>query len=317
MVKFFFHLYETIIPSYGKQWDNKGAWTLYLEFIADFYKLLVYIAFFIVILMHYGIPIHIIRQLYITFASFKDRAVEVIKYRAAVRNMKSRFPDATPTELAASETCIVCRSEMKEGKKLPCGHILHFGCLRSWLERRQFCPTCMAPALVEDMQNNEQQQQQQPPLNPPQNNGREGARVEANAPQIVFLRNVLQQNLAREMNASRAHTKEGKDGDVILDEMMKMQREMQEMQGRMSALVALYQATRTETKEEKTEEKKTEEKKTEEKTEMKMEETEDEEALLQKAIALSMEEEKREEEKKEDSMEEVRRRRMLRFENEK
>jgi E3 ubiquitin-protein ligase synoviolin len=26
-------------------------------------------------------------------------------------------------------------------KKLPCGHIFHFHCLRSWLERQQSCPT--------------------------------------------------------------------------------------------------------------------------------------------------------------------------------
>ena len=26
-------------------------------------------------------------------------------------------------------------------KKLPCGHIFHFQCLRSWLERQQSCPT--------------------------------------------------------------------------------------------------------------------------------------------------------------------------------
>lgn len=32
-------------------------------------------------------------------------------------------------------------------KKLPCGHILHFGCLRSWLERQQVCPTCRRSVL--------------------------------------------------------------------------------------------------------------------------------------------------------------------------
>lgn len=26
-------------------------------------------------------------------------------------------------------------------KKLPCGHIFHFHCLKSWLERQQSCPT--------------------------------------------------------------------------------------------------------------------------------------------------------------------------------
>lgn len=74
MIKFFFSLYESRLQGH---WENKGAMTLYLEFLADLYRLLVYVAFFLVILMHYGIPIHIIRQLYVTFASFKDRVVEV------------------------------------------------------------------------------------------------------------------------------------------------------------------------------------------------------------------------------------------------
>lgn len=69
-------------------------------------------------------------------------------------------------------TCIICREDMEyrgppEGpvvgedgeavpvqpppppsngpndtpKKLPCGHVFHFHCLRSWLERQQSCPT--------------------------------------------------------------------------------------------------------------------------------------------------------------------------------
>lgn len=27
-------------------------------------------------------------------------------------------------------------------KKLPCGHIFHTACLRSWFQRQQTCPTC-------------------------------------------------------------------------------------------------------------------------------------------------------------------------------
>lgn len=37
--------------------------------------------------------------------------------------------------------------ERQRAKKLPCGHILHFSCLRSWLERQQVCPTCRRPVL--------------------------------------------------------------------------------------------------------------------------------------------------------------------------
>jgi E3 ubiquitin-protein ligase synoviolin len=35
-------------------------------------------------------------------------------------------------------------------KKLPCGHIFHFYCLRSWLERQQSCPTCRRTVLDND-----------------------------------------------------------------------------------------------------------------------------------------------------------------------
>jgi len=59
-----------------------------------------------------------------------------------------RYPWATPEELAASDkVCIICREELVEAKKLSCGHMFHFACLRSWLERQQACPTCRASVL--------------------------------------------------------------------------------------------------------------------------------------------------------------------------
>lgn len=90
--------------------------------------------------------------------------------------MDSRYPDATSDELGGEGVCIICREEMRpwsdEGvpgnggrgtgtqdqrhrpKKLPCGHILHFACLRSWLERQQRCPTCRRPVLDENVNAN-------------------------------------------------------------------------------------------------------------------------------------------------------------------
>lgn len=36
-----------------------------------------------------------------------------------------------------------CSEEMTTNtKKLPCGHIFHTSCLRSWFQRQQTCPTC-------------------------------------------------------------------------------------------------------------------------------------------------------------------------------
>jgi len=44
--------------------------------------------------------------------------------------------------------CIICREEMHlMCKKLPCNHIFHTSCLRSWFQRQQTCPTCRMDVL--------------------------------------------------------------------------------------------------------------------------------------------------------------------------
>lgn len=92
--------------------------------------------------------------------------------------MNALYPDASGEEMLAmvDKTCIICREDMEyrgapinppvpvpaeaaippppveptppprsgpndTPKKLPCGHVFHFHCLRSWLERQQSCPT--------------------------------------------------------------------------------------------------------------------------------------------------------------------------------
>ena len=125
-------------------------------------------------------PIHIIRDVALTIRSFYKRITDFVRYRQATRDMNARYPDATTEEVAREDVCIICREEMRpwsqpppqngqpaqnqannattanpvdersRPKKLPCGHILHFACLRSWLERQQNCPTCRRPVLVSD-----------------------------------------------------------------------------------------------------------------------------------------------------------------------
>ena len=93
-----------------------------------------------------------------TARDFVKRMNALLRYRRAMREM-NRHPDATEEDLARDSTCIICREEMRpwdaadnpgaldrvRPKKLPCGHILHLGCLKSWLERQQVCPTCRTP----------------------------------------------------------------------------------------------------------------------------------------------------------------------------
>jgi len=118
------------------------------------------------------------RDVFLTLRSFFKRIADFLRYRNATRDMNERYPDATAEDIGREDVCIICREEMRpwqqpdnqepagrEGlrpairqartvderlrpKKLPCGHVLHFGCLRSWLERQQICPTCRRPVLA-------------------------------------------------------------------------------------------------------------------------------------------------------------------------
>ncbi|KAF2239411.1 hypothetical protein EV356DRAFT_99017 [Viridothelium virens] len=185
-------------------WDDKGRWLFFLDLTTDFFKLVVYSAFFFILMFFFGLPIHIMRDVYMTARSFTKRIIDFLKYRQATKDMNERYPDATSEELSRESTCIICREDMRSWqaennpavpgteqangiprppqssderlrpKKLPCGHILHLGCLRSWLERQQMCPTCRrsvlapSPASQPGAPGNANQQQGQNP-NPDQN----------------------------------------------------------------------------------------------------------------------------------------------------
>ncbi|CAK9210317.1 unnamed protein product [Sphagnum jensenii] len=133
------------------QWENKAVYIFYLELVRDLLHLSLYLFFFLVIFINYGLPLHLVRELYETFRNFKARVADFIRYRKITSNMNDRFPDATTEDLGLGDaTCIICREEMSSAKKLPCGHFFHVHCLRSWLERQQTCPTCRAPVLSPD-----------------------------------------------------------------------------------------------------------------------------------------------------------------------
>ena len=122
--------------------------------------MVVYIAFFVVVVKNYGLPLHIIRDVYVTVRGFIEKCKILYQSRIATLNMRTKYPNATFEELNASDgICIICREDMRlppleemetslfTPKKLSCGHLFHFRCLKSWLERQQTCPTCRSSIL--------------------------------------------------------------------------------------------------------------------------------------------------------------------------
>ncbi|KAJ3390743.1 E3 ubiquitin-protein ligase hrd1 [Lobulomyces angularis] len=176
-IKYILHTIDHRSPH---PWEDKSIYIFYLDLIVgnsllkekiqlnflvyskDFFKLVTYVFFFGIVVNYYGLPLHIIRDLYMTLRSFIQRCKDLIQYRRATANMNERYPTPSTEELNATDrTCIICREEMEipivqpdprrvlpnTPKKLPCGHIFHFHCLKSWLERQQSCPTCRRSVL--------------------------------------------------------------------------------------------------------------------------------------------------------------------------
>ncbi|KAI0344612.1 hypothetical protein BDW22DRAFT_1391432 [Trametopsis cervina] len=195
-------------------WDNKSMYIFYIELVTDFLKLATYLTFFAVVLTFYGLPLNIIRDVYLTARSFITRLRALVRYHNATRDMDRRYPNATEEELRAmsDRTCIICRDELiaatndqnhsengnppnnapnaqqvQDGpnvtpKKLPCGHIFHFQCLRSWLERQQSCPTCRRTVLETDQPTGNNAQAGQRAARPP---GQQPPNVAPQAPPVA------------------------------------------------------------------------------------------------------------------------------------
>jgi len=152
-------------------WENKAVFMLYTELFVGFVKVLLYVLFFVIMVRIYTLPLFAVRPMYLTMRAFKKAFNDVVLSRRAIHNMNTLYPDATAEELANTDNvCIICREEMVAGtaKKLPCGHIFHRNCLRSWFQRQQTCPTCRLDVLRAPASATQPQQQQQPQQPQPQ-----------------------------------------------------------------------------------------------------------------------------------------------------
>ncbi|PVD25557.1 hypothetical protein C0Q70_13213 [Pomacea canaliculata] len=143
------YLLHTVDLQNENPWDNKAVYLLYTELLMGFTRVVLYVCFMVVMIKVHTFPLFAIRPMYLASRSFKKALQDVIMSRRAIRNMNTMYADATPEELASGDNvCIICREEMTQSsKKLPCNHIFHTSCLRSWFQRQQTCPTCRLDVL--------------------------------------------------------------------------------------------------------------------------------------------------------------------------
>ncbi|TGZ78538.1 hypothetical protein EX30DRAFT_359766 [Ascodesmis nigricans] len=77
-----------------------------------------------------------------------------------------KLPRVKVTEAQAVEgiDCAVCKDELNVGEEvcqLPCKHVYHFDCVKTWLEAHNTCPICRSPITENTAESNRDHHQQQ------------------------------------------------------------------------------------------------------------------------------------------------------------
>lgn len=143
-------------------WDNKPYYTKGVEIASSILTSISYLSFLYLLTVHSGLSLPL-SMLQGTYSSIRKTWIEVTQLLTFIEKSKrldSQLANANLEDLEASDNlCIICREDMhsieeyqriynkpqsarRSPKKLKCGHILHLGCLKDWLERSDSCPLC-------------------------------------------------------------------------------------------------------------------------------------------------------------------------------
>ncbi|CAI4223329.1 unnamed protein product [Auanema sp. JU1783] len=149
-IKYILHMHDLRT---AQSWENKAVYLLYSELVINFFRCILYGFFALIMMQLHTLPLFSIRPFYISVRALTKAFNDVVLSRRAIHAMNNLFPIVTSEELAAMDsTCIICREEMTadaQPKRLPCSHVFHTHCLRSWFQRQQTCPTCRTDILAE------------------------------------------------------------------------------------------------------------------------------------------------------------------------
>ncbi|KAM9351965.1 E3 ubiquitin-protein ligase AMFR [Symphorus nematophorus] len=145
MFRYSIHLWDV---NQEGSWDNKSSYVYYTDLLMELLLLGLDLLHHIHMLVFSNIwlsmaSLVIFMQLRFLVQEVQKRIRRHHNYLRVLRNMETRFSVASADELAANnDDCAICWDVMSSARKLPCGHLFHSSCLRSWLEQDTSCPTC-------------------------------------------------------------------------------------------------------------------------------------------------------------------------------
>lgn len=151
-------------------WENKGIFMKTIDIGSAILKSVSYLGFIYLLTFHSGLslPISMMQGTYMSLKQTYKEVKQLLSFVESSKKLDSQLPNATDNDLGDSDNlCIVCREDMhsveeyervhnrklsarRYPKKLRCGHILHMGCLKDWLERSELCPLCRRKVFLSD-----------------------------------------------------------------------------------------------------------------------------------------------------------------------
>uniref|UniRef100_A0A8B9QFF5 E3 ubiquitin-protein ligase AMFR n=1 Tax=Apteryx owenii TaxID=8824 RepID=A0A8B9QFF5_APTOW len=153
ILRYVIHLWDL---NHEGTWEGKGTYVYYTDFVMELTLLSLDLMHHIHMLLFGNIwlsmaSLVIFMQLRYLFHEVQRRIRRHKNYLRVVGNMEAMFAVATPEELAVNnDDCAICWDSMQSARKLPCGHLFHNSCLRSWLEQDTSCPTCRMSLNITD-----------------------------------------------------------------------------------------------------------------------------------------------------------------------
>ncbi|XP_063294801.1 E3 ubiquitin-protein ligase AMFR isoform X2 [Pelobates fuscus] len=164
ILRYVIHLWDL---NHEGTWEGKGTYVYYTDFVMELSHLSVDLMHHIHMLLFGNIwlsmaSLVIFMQLRHLFHELQRRLRRHKNYLHVVGNMEAHFAVATPEELEANnDDCAICWDSMQAARKLPCGHLFHNSCLRSWLEQDTSCPTCRMSLNMADNNRGRGEQQRE------------------------------------------------------------------------------------------------------------------------------------------------------------
>ncbi|XP_041375159.1 E3 ubiquitin-protein ligase AMFR-like [Gigantopelta aegis] len=145
LVRYFIHLWDM---SKEGVWENRSIYVYYTELVFELAALAIDFCHHLHMLLWGNIflsmaSLVICMQLRYLFYEFQRRVKRHKNYLRVVKNVEAKFPMAMQEDIEKNaDDCAICWERMESARKLPCSHLFHNSCLRSWLEQDTSCPTC-------------------------------------------------------------------------------------------------------------------------------------------------------------------------------